>query len=113
VQTLSTWTTKAGLTSSDITILTDTARLADSWFDTSIGDYRLGDGTKGTIRIETIQRFKGLESEAVLCIFDTEHEYADSDNELERLGYVGFSRAKVLLKVLAPETTLKRLQDRK
>lgn len=109
-ETISTWMRTTGLSLDEITVLTDTAELADTWFGSSVGEFKLGDGTKETIRVETIQRFKGLESEAVLCVFDTDRAYADDDRDLERLGYVGLSRAKVLLSVLANEKTLKRLQ---
>lgn len=110
VKTIKKWTTTIGLRLSDITVLTDSGELADSWFGNTVGDIALGDGTKGTVKIDTIQRFKGLESEALLCVFDPSLEYDSDDGSLERLGYIGLSRAKTLLTVFATETTLKRLQ---
>ena len=80
------------------------------FFDSSVWIcVELGDGTKGTIRIETIHRFKGLESEAVICIFDPETSRTYQDNEINRLGYIGLSRTKTLLAVLASEEILKQL----
>lgn len=110
VETINTWTTTTGLRHSDITVLTDTGELADRWFGNTVGEITLGDGTKGTVRVDTIQRFKGLESEALLCVFDPDREYDADDGSLERLGYLGLSRAKTLLAVFATDTTLKRIQ---
>ncbi len=107
---LSRWVNEHGIEFSDITILTDTSDLADEWFENGLGDFPIGEGTKKTIRIETIHRFKGLESEAVACVFDPETHWNDESGELERLGYIGFSRAKTLLSVLATETTLRQIQ---
>jgi hypothetical protein len=111
VKTVEDWTSTAHLSPSDITVLTDTGELADKWFGNTIGNIVLGDGAKGTVKVDTIQRFKGLESEALLCVFDPELEYAENDGALERLGYIGLSRAKTLLTVFASESTLKRLKD--
>jgi thymidine kinase len=110
VETIEKWTKTAGLLPPDITVLTDTGELADRWYGNPVGSFAFGDGTKGTIKVDTIQRFKGLESEALLCIFDPEIEYEAADRSVERLGYVGFSRAKTLLTVLASEPTLNRLR---
>ena len=110
VKTIKNWTTTIGLRLSDVTVLTDSGELADSWFGNTVGEIALGDGTKGTVKVDTIQRFKGLESEALLCVFDPNLEYDSDDGSLERLGYIGLSRAKTLLTVFATETTLKRLQ---
>jgi hypothetical protein len=110
LETTDNWMKATGLPLSDITVLTDTKELADSWFGNSVGNLSFGDGTKGTVRVDTIQRFKGLESEAILCVFDPENGYSSDDGTLERLGYIGLSRAKTLLAVLAPELTLHRIR---
>ncbi len=110
IETIENWVKVTGLPLSDITVLTDTRELADSWFGNSVGNVTLGDGTKGTVRVDTIQRFKGLESEALLCVFDPDNEYMANDGTLERLGYIGLSRAKTVLTVLAPEQTLNRIR---
>ena len=82
------WVNEAGLTKGDITILTDSADLADDWFGHELNGVTLGDGTSGSIHIETIQRFKGLESEAIICIFDPENEHKYEVDDVERIGYI-------------------------
>ena len=104
------WVKELGLSKDEIAILTDSSELADEWFGLEINGNTLGDGTSGTIRIETIHRFKGLESEAVICVFDPEKNRTNDDREIVRLGYISLSRAKTLLAVLAPEGTLKQIQ---
>ncbi len=104
------WVDESGLAKSEITILTDSAALADEWFGREISGNKLGDGVHDSIRIETIHRFKGLESEAIICIFDPEIQQTYEDNELERIGYIGFSRAKTLLTVLASETIINKIR---
>jgi hypothetical protein len=104
------WVNEAGLTKGDITVLTDSADLADDWFGHELNGVTLGDGTRGSIHIETIQRFKGLESEAIICIFDPENEHKYEVDDMERIGYIGFSRAKTLLTILGPEAILKQIR---
>jgi len=54
--------------------------------------------------IETVHRFKGLESDAVVVVFDPD-EVQDTD-ELRRLAYVGMSRARVVMGVVASSAVL-------
>jgi hypothetical protein len=67
---------------------------------------QLGDGTRGSIRVDTIQRFKGLESEAVICVFDVDHDASRMPDSLNRLGYIGLSRARTVLTVMGSDATL-------
>lgn len=62
-----------------------------------------------SIQVETIHRFKGLESEAVICVLESD-ESRTSPEELARLGYIGLSRARVILSVLGNEQTLTKLK---
>ena len=106
------WTNEFGISLNEITILTDTSDLADKWFGSEIGGFRMGDGTNGTVRIETVHRFKGLESEAILCVFDPEISQPHENGTLRRLGYIGFSRAKTSLAVLASESIIEQVRIR-
>lgn len=54
--------------------------------------------------IETVHRFKGLESDGVVLVIDPEHEL--DDTALLRLAYVGMSRSRALLGVVAPSKAL-------
>ena len=54
--------------------------------------------------IETVHRFKGLESDAVVVVFDPEHD--PDDPELTRLAYVGMSRARAVLGIVASKESL-------
>lgn len=106
------WTKELGLAPKDIAVLTDSADLADALFDGEFPGLTFGDMGSGNLRVDTIHRFKGLESEAVVCIFDVSDDSTRSSETLSRLGYIGLSRAKSLLSVLGSEETLKILQKR-
>lgn len=54
--------------------------------------------------IETVHRFKGLESDAVVVVFDPELD--PDDPELTRLAYVGMSRARAVLGIVASKESL-------
>ena len=54
--------------------------------------------------IETVHRFKGLESDGIVLVIDPEHDLEDT--ALLRLAYVGMSRSRALLGVVAPRHTL-------
>jgi hypothetical protein len=104
--TLRSLTTTQGIPPSDIAILTDSSGLADALFDRDLEGMQLGDGTRGSIRVDTIQRFKGLESEAVICVFDVDHDASRMPDSLNRLGYIGLSRARTVLTVMGSDATL-------
>ena len=59
----------------------------------------VGDGRSGTVLIETVHRFKGLEADAVILLLHDPHP-----EELRRLAYIGMSRARVLLHVIGPSS---------
>lgn len=63
------------------------------------------------VHVETIHRFKGLESEAVICVLELRNTEISTD-ELARIGYIGLSRARVVLAVLAEEVALAKLELR-
>jgi len=108
---LGSWTNEIGLKPHEMTVICDTQRIADSLFDSNLGVIHLGDGSNGTINTDTIHRFKGLEAEAVVCIFDPERGAELSLDEFERLAYIGLSRARTLLTILGNKTTLERFQS--
>jgi hypothetical protein len=54
-------------------------------------------GTPETIAVETIYRFKGLEADAVIVILDPLEKDRD-----RALAYIGLSRARFQLVVVAP-----------
>ena len=58
--------------------------------------------SKKSVSIETVQRFKGLESEVVILIL---HSPSDSNLKFRELAYIGMSRARVLLYVFGSEAT--------
>jgi ATP-dependent exoDNAse (exonuclease V) alpha subunit len=59
----------------------------------------------GGVTCETIHRFKGLEADAVILILDT----LETERDL-MLAYVGLSRAKSVLAVVAETDELEQLQ---
>lgn len=65
--------------------------------DTIVGPYSLGAWGSRGIPVETIARFKGLESEAVVLVL--EREIAEQGRVL---AYVGMSRARSMLLVVGP-----------
>ena len=96
---------------SDLAVITDSGQLADDLFGSEIAGFEFGDGSKKTIQVDTIQRFMGLEAEAVICIFDPDKQDGQSDEALERLAYIGLSRAKALLVVLGNAKVQERLSN--
>lgn len=81
----------------DVVILTRSRAQADRLRDQQIGDVRLVETGKSGIVVETVQRFKGLESDVVVLLLD------EIENDADRsLAYVGMSRARVVLHVLGP-----------
>jgi hypothetical protein len=54
---------------------------------------------KAGVVAETVHRFKGLEADVVLCVVVARHTAVD----VRLLAYVGLSRAKTMLFVLAPK----------
>ena len=109
--TIKKWTSEFGLPHGDVAVLTDSAELADSLYEGQFEGLAFGEAGSGKLRVDTIQRFKGLESEAVSCIFDTAKDTERTTETLNRLGYIGLSRARSLLTVLGSEQTIRHLRD--
>ena len=98
------WVDEMAIQPHEIALLTDSKELADSYFDTTLGSIHLLDGEDGTLHVDTIHRFKGLEAEAVICVFLPANNYSESlKKEFLKLGYIGLSRARTLLTVIASE----------
>lgn len=70
----------------------------------------MGEGRNGSIKVDTIRRFKGLDAEAVLCIFDPLDEKALQPVELRRHAYVDFSRPRTILAACARPETLRQIE---
>ena len=60
---------------------------------------------KGQVLVETIHRFKGLENQGILLALDPE----TNNEDVDRLGYVGMSRAQQVLRVIASKRDLQAL----
>ena len=89
-----------GLEADQVVVLTTRRSDVEELVGTRANGIDLGDGTKGTVLIETVHRFKGLEADAVILLLHDQ----DSD-ELRRLAYVGMSRARALLHVIGSKAT--------
>ncbi len=89
---------KEGLAPKQIKVLTNESSLVERMREIMAGEYPFTDIYGQGIGVETVARFKGLESDAiVLALNDT----LASNEELERaIAYVGTSRGKSLLIVL-------------
>ncbi|MGB5757443.1 MAG: AAA family ATPase, partial [Acidimicrobiales bacterium] len=83
-----------------IVILTDERKLVDGLRGQQIGGHRLVEYGKKGIAVETVHRFKGLESDAVLLALGDVQSTAG-----RALAYVGMSRARVILFVLGTAET--------
>jgi Nuclease-related domain/UvrD-like helicase C-terminal domain/AAA domain len=84
-----------GLSAEQVVVLTtrraDVEQLAGSHGEGT----EVGDGRNGTVLVETVHRFKGLEADAVILLL---HE--QDPEEVRRLAYIGMSRARALLHVV-------------
>jgi superfamily I DNA/RNA helicase len=65
---------------------------------TELEGFKLGDWQGSSVLVETIHRFKGLEADAVILILDDGAEV-----DLQRLAYVGMSRARAILHVIGSQ----------
>jgi len=85
-----------------IQILTSTTEIAKRLQETSIWDLQFSslDGS-GDIKVDTIHRFKGLESALVIIVFGSEVTSLPA-HQLQILKYVAYSRAKAVLHVFSP-----------
>ena len=85
-----------GLDPSQIVILSSSRAYVDRIRYEGGFDGRIGSGEQGKVMAETVHRFKGLESDAVILVL-----FDGPPDDLRRLAYVGMSRARSLLYVLA------------
>jgi hypothetical protein len=96
---------KGGVPVEEVVILTSERGLVDKLVGTSMAGVKLvkPPSTDG-IRVDTIHRFKGLEADAVFVILpdDTRGPGATLDDYQRTLAYVGMSRPRSYLCVLAP-----------
>lgn len=94
-----------GIRADELVVLTDSAAARSSLSE------GLGQGASPwrEVQVETIHRFKGLESQAVICVLESD-EARTSPEDLARLGYIGLSRARVVLGVLGGELALAKLR---
>ena len=87
------------------------ATSSDMWelLDEAVWPFPLSEnhGDKGLF-IDTVHRFKGLESDAVIVVFDPDD--TPETSELKRLAYVGMSRARAVMGVVASSTVLAAIQ---
>ena len=83
-----------------IVILTDERKLVDGLRGQQIDGHRLVEHGRKGIVVETVHRFKGLESDAVLLVLGDVQSTAG-----RALAYVGMSRARVILFVLGTAET--------
>jgi hypothetical protein len=82
-----------------IAVLCAAARTVESLRSQTIGSYSFGRWKSKGIPVETIHRFKGLESEALVLVLDEDDAY-----ELQVSGYIGMSRARSVLVVVGSKT---------
>jgi hypothetical protein len=81
-----------------VVILTQSRREKDRLVGTTLAGLTLGRvGEPGTVAVETIYRFKGLEADAAIVILDR----IDKDRH-RALAYIGMSRARFHLAVIGP-----------
>jgi hypothetical protein len=84
-----------GFSPSSLVVLTTSAKTCKALRERTVGSFSLGKwGGKG-LTVETVHRFKGLESQAVALVLE-----GDDVQELQLLAYVGMSRARAVLSVV-------------
>ena len=89
----------AGFNPTNLVVLCESAPLASRLRERSDGAYSFGKwGSKG-IPVETVARFKGLESEAIVLVLD------EGETEDQRTSaYIGMSRARSVLTVVGSQS---------
>lgn len=92
------------LTPEQLVVLSGRRDVVDVLRGQEFGSLRLvGPGETGVV-VETVHRFKGLESDAVLLVFST-----FKPGEDDSLLYIGMSRARAYLEVIGPDALGKHL----
>lgn len=84
-----------GFGPTSLVVLCDSARTAERLRERSIGPFSFGAWGSRGIPVETISRFKGLESQAVILVLD-----GPLDDDVQASAYVGMSRARSVLVVV-------------
>jgi hypothetical protein len=92
---------EGGLGESQVAVLTQSRELADELRSQPRAGLTLTRLEDGGVTCETIHRFKGLEVDAVIVALD---DLVDEQDR--RLAYIGLSRAKSMLAVVAPPAVI-------
>jgi superfamily I DNA/RNA helicase len=100
------WINEGKLEETQVAILTQRRDLADRLRGTELAGKRITPLGGAGVTCETIHRFKGLEADAVVLLLDS----LETDHH-KMLAYVGLSRAKSLLAVVAPTSVLNELTE--
>ncbi len=102
------WQLKLGIEIKNVAVLTASRKLFEQCDNSLTGNFKLNNGLKNTVFVDTIKRFKGLERDAVILVFPTDADGYDKGmatrDEVLKLLYIGMSRAKILLTVIGDET---------
>lgn len=86
-----------GFSPREIVVLCENFQVARHLKKMAVGELTFCEFGRKGIAVETISRFKGLESQAIVTVLN------DYINAIpDRMAYVGFSRAKTYLHVIAP-----------
>jgi superfamily I DNA/RNA helicase len=99
------WLNEGGLDIGQVAVLSQRREIVDRLRGAELAGHRLTALGGGGVTCETIHRFKGLEADAVILILDS----LESERDL-MLAYVGLSRAKSVLAVVAEMDELEHLQ---
>ena len=89
----------AGFSPANLVVVCESSSLADRLRERSVGSYSFGRWGSRGIPVETVARFKGLESEAIVLALDP----AGSE-DLLTTAYIGMSRARSVLTVVGAQT---------
>lgn len=92
-----------GLQPSQVTVLCDDSTLVRRLRERGVGEYSFTEHGGFGVAVETIKRFKGLESDAVVLVLT--QMVRDGDPTARALAYVGISRAKSALFLLCTNET--------
>ena len=85
-----------GLKPDSVTVLSNRKDLVEGLRGQQVDGHLLTRSGGGGITVETVQRFKGLENDAVILALDGDR----TQDDLAALAYVGLSRARAVLYVI-------------
>jgi len=86
-----------GFAPSQMVVLCEAASLASRLRERSVGSYSFGKWGSRGIPVETVARFKGMESEVVVLVL-----VLGEDDDSRTSAYIGMSRARTVLTVIGP-----------